>query len=185
MNQKGNQVTKRDDEYGLLIEKVIRYGTEYVEVRVTRREERYEHPVGCPSDGDNFLGYGTPKHLLGLVVDGLGMYGFVSDGEFRDPEFIGADIEFREVHSIGERKLHGMLKAIKRVKARVEKDEAREPGDKFMALAKSLKLSFAVERIKRNGNEQDWRWMSVEEGRNRYRALIDGVVEEAKARKAA
>ena len=174
---------KPDDQYGLLIEKVIRYGTEYVEVRVARREERYDHPVGCPSDGDNFLGYGTPKHMLGLVVDGLGMYGFVS--ETGEPCFIGAEIEFRDVHALDETKLARMLKAIKRVKARVEKDEAREPGDKFMALAKSLKLSFAVERIKRNSSPDDWRWMSVEEGRNRYRALIDGVVDEAKARKAA
>jgi hypothetical protein len=54
-----------------------------------------------------------------------------------------------------------------------------------MALAKALKLSFAVERIKRNGNSDDWRWMSVEEGRNRYRALIEEAVAEAVARKAA
>jgi hypothetical protein len=178
-------MTKPDDQYGLLIERVNRYGTEYVEVRVARREDRYDHPVGCPSDADNFLGYGCPKHMLGLVVDGLGMYGFVSDGEFREPDFIGADIEFRDVHSAGEAKLTAMLKALKRVKARVEKDEAREPGDKFMALAKSLKLSFAVERIKRNGDSDDWRWMSVEEGRNRYRANIESAVAEAVARKAA
>jgi hypothetical protein len=176
---------KPDDEYGLLIERVNRYGTEYVEVRVARREAKYEHPVGCPSDGDNFYGYGCPKHMLGLVVDGLGMYGFVSDGEFREPDFIGAEIEFRDVHSVGEIKLTRMLKALKRVKARVEKDEAREPGDKFMALAKALKLSFAVVRIKRNGDSNDWRWMSVEEGRNIYRALIEEAVAEAKARKVA
>ena len=174
---------KPDDQYGLVIEKVIRYGTEYVEVRVARREEKYDHPVGCPSDGDNFLGYGTPKHMLGLVVDGLGMFGFVS--ETGEPTFIGADIEFRDVHALDEGKLTRMLKALKRVKARVEKDEAREPGDKFMALAKALKLSFAVERIKRNGSADDWRWMSVEEGRNRYRANIEEAVATAVERKAA
>ena len=174
-----------DDQYGLVIERVNRYGTEYVEVRVARREEKYEHPIGCPSEVESFYGYGIPKHMLGLLVDGLGMYGFVSDGEFSAPEFIAADIEFRDVYSAGERKLNGMLKAIKRVKARVEKDEAREPGDKFMALAKALKLSFACERIKRNGNSDDWRWMSVEEGRNRYRSLIEETVAEAVARKVA
>lgn len=174
---------KKDDEYGLLIEPVNRYGTEYIEVRITRREERYDHPVGCPSDGETILGYGTPKHLLGLVVDGLGMFGFIS--ETGEPSYIGYDVEFRDVHSCGERKLGGMLKALKRVKARIEKDEAREPGDKFMALAKSLKLSFAVERIKRNANADDWRWMSVEEGRNRYRAMIEEAVANAVARKVA
>jgi hypothetical protein len=176
-------MTKPDDQYGLLIERVQRYGTEYVEVRVARREERYEHPVGCPSDGSLFAGYGTPKHMLGLVVDGLGIYGFIS--ETGEPAYIGCDIEFRDVHAVDEPKLTRMLKAIKRVKARIEKDEAREPGDKYMALAKALKLSFAVERIKRNGNSDDWRWMSVEEGRNRYRALIEEAVAEAVARKAA
>ena len=168
-------MTKPDDQYG--------YGTEYVEVRVARRDERYERPVGCPSDGDLYFGYGTPKHLLGLVVDGLGMYGFIS--ETGEPSFIGADIEFRDAHALDEGRLTRMLKAIKPVKARIEKDEAREPGDRYMALAKSLKLSFAVERIKRNGSEHDWRWMSVEEGRNRYRSLIEEAVAEAVARKAA
>ena len=176
-------MTKPDDQYGLLIEKVIRYGTEYVEVRVARREERYEHPVGCPTDGAEFLGYGTPKHMLGLMVDGLGMDGFAS--ESGEPSFIGSEIEYRDVHSVAERKLMQMLKTIRRVKTRVEKDQAREPGDRFMALARSLKLSFAVERIKRNGNEQDWRWMSVEEGRNRYRHIIEEAVAEAIARTAA
>jgi hypothetical protein len=111
------------------------------------------------------------------------MYGFIS--ETGEPSYIAYDIEFRDVHAIGERKLQGMLKAFKRVKAKVEKDEAREPGDKFMALASALKLSFAVERIKRNGNSDDWRWMSVSEGRNRYRALIEEAVAAAVARKVA
>jgi hypothetical protein len=31
----------------------------------------------------------------------------------------------------------------------------------------------------------DWRWMSVEEGRNHYRALIEEAVAKAVARKAA
>jgi hypothetical protein len=78
-----------------------------------------------------------------------------------------------------------MAKAIRKVNAKIEKDEAREPGDKYMALAKALKLSFAVERIKRVGNSDDWRWMSVEEGRNRYRALIEEAVAAAIARKVA
>jgi hypothetical protein len=174
---------KPDGQYGLLIEPVNRYGTEYIEVRVCRRDNEREFPMGCPSDGDNFYGYGTPKHLLGLVVDGLGMRGFISDtGE---PSYIAYDIEFHDVHAISERKLKSMAKAIRKVNAKIEKDEAREPGDKYMALAKALKLSFAVERIKRVGNSDDWRWMSVEEGRNRYRALIEEAVAAAIARKVA
>lgn len=173
---------KPDDQYGLLIEPVNRYGTEYIEVRVCRRDDEHEHPLGCPADGDHSYGYGCPKHLVGLVVDGLGMRGFISD--VGEPAFIAYDVEFSDIHAISERKLKMMAKAIRRVNALVEKEEAREPGDKFMALAKALKLSFAVERIKRNGNG-DWRFMPVSEGRNRYRALIEEAVAAAVERKAA
>jgi hypothetical protein len=176
---------KPDLEYGLLIEQVNRYGTEYIEVRLARREPDREHPVGCPSDGDLFFGYGTPKHLLGLVLDGLGMYGFISGS--KDPSFIGSQVDFHDIHAADEAKLARMLKAIKRVNARIEKDEAREPGDKFMSLAAALKLSFAVERIARrgNGDPTDWRWMSIAEGRNRYRSLIEEAVAAAVSRQVA
>jgi hypothetical protein len=172
-----------NNDYGLLIEPINRYGAEYIDARVVRRDPKYEHPIGCPSDGDVFLGYGTPKHLLGLVLDGLGMYGFVTDGN--DPTFIGTEIEFRETYGINEPKLRRMLKTMRRVNARIAKDQAREPGDKFTSLAAALKLSFAVERIARRGDGRDWRWMSIAEGRNRYRALIDTAVAAAVSRKIA
>jgi hypothetical protein len=176
---------KPAEEYGLLIEPVQRFGTEYIEVRVVRRDPEREYPIGCPSEAEMFYSSGVPKHLLGLVLDGLGMYGFITDG--KDPAFIAHDIEFRDVHSSGESKLKAMLKAIRKVKARVEKDNAREPGDKFMAFAASLKLTFAVERIKRtgNGDPDNWRWMSIAEGRNRYRDMIEQAVAAAVARRAA
>lgn len=173
----------KEHEYGLLIEPVNRYGTEYIEVRVVRRDENHDYPIGCPSGGETIFGYGCPKHMIGLAVDGLGMYGFISDSG--EPAYIACDVEFRDVHAFGEGALSRMLKAIKKVNARVEKDRAREPGDKFVALAKALKLSFAVERIARRSNGDDWRWMSVEEGRNRYRTLIEEAVAAAVARKAA
>jgi hypothetical protein len=164
---------KPNDEYGLLIEPIQRYGTDYIEVKIVRRDPQREHPIGCPSDGEMFIGYGCPNHLIGLALDGLGMYGFISEG--KDPAFIGCEVEFRDVHSSGDQKLQRMLKAIRKVMARIEKDEAREPGDKFAAMASALKLSFAVERIKRSGHgdPDDWRWMSIAEGRNRYRSLIE------------
>ena len=39
---------KPDGDYGLLIEPVNRYGTEYIEVRVCRRDHEHDYPVGCP-----------------------------------------------------------------------------------------------------------------------------------------
>jgi len=169
-------------EYGLMLSKSNHYGTEYVEVVVCRREEGRDGPLGCSSDGEMFYDSGVPKHLAGIVLDGLGMYGFAS--ESIDSAFIGHEVEYRNVYAMSEGKLQRMLKAIKRVNDRIRKDEAWEPGDKFVAFAKALKLSFVVERIGKPGNI-DWRYMSVTEGRNRYRALIDEVVAAAVAKKVA
>jgi hypothetical protein len=174
---------KPDDEYGLMIDRVNKHGTEYVEVHVVRRREADgDVPLGCSGDGEFYAGYGCPKHLLGLVVDGLGMYGFVSDS---DGQFIGGGVEFRDVYAIDARKLGNMLKAIKRVNARIEKDDAREPGDKFMAFAKALKLSFAVHRIGDRRPNPEWRFMSIAEGRNYYRQMIEAASAEVLARKVA
>jgi hypothetical protein len=177
-------MTKPDDEYGLMLEQVNRYGTEYIEVRVCRRDRERPYPVGCPSDGETLYGYGCPKYLVGLVLDGLGMHGFVTDSS--EPAYIAYDVEYHDIHGASEAKVARMLKTLKRVNARIAKDDAREAGDKFASLAAALKLSFAVERIARrgNGSPDDWRWMSVAEGRNRYRNVVEKAVATATARKA-
>jgi hypothetical protein len=175
-------MTKPDDQYGLLIDRTNNYGTDYVEVHVVRREPSGEAPLGCSGDGELYLGYGCPKHLIGLALDGLGIYGFVSDS---DSSFIGTDVEFRNVYASGAGKLARMLKAIKKVNAQIEKDDAREPGDKFVAFAKALKLSFAVTRIGERRANPDWRFMSIAEGRNCYRQMIETAVADALARRVA
>ena len=43
-----------------------------------------------------------------------------------------------------------------------------------IAFAKALKLSFAVHRIGERRPNPEWRFMSIEEGRNRYRQMIGG-----------
>src|SRR3954469_18953591 len=173
---------KSNDEYGLLIERSLKYGTDYVTVRVVRRrEEDGDVPLGCSGDGEMYKGYGCPDHLLGLALDGLGMYGFIS--ESGDAAYIAHNPEFRDVHSITETKLARMAKAIKRVKARIEKDQAREPGDQFMSFAKALKLSFACTIVgeRRPNVTPQWRFMSIEEGRNCYRQMIETAVADVKA----
>jgi hypothetical protein len=171
-------MTTKKNDYGLMLARTNLYGTEYIEVHVVRREQGRDAPLGCSGDGESFYDSGTPKHLVGLRLDGLGMYGFVSDG--KDPSFIGADVEYRNVYASDERKLRGMLKTIKRVNDRITKDKAYEPGDKLMAFAAALKLSFVVERIGRAPN-LDWRYMSIVEGRNRYRDLIETLIAEKNA----
>jgi hypothetical protein len=55
----------------------------------------------------------------------------------------------------------------------------------IMALAKALKLSFAVCRIGERRPNPDWRFMSIEDGRNYYRQMIEEAVAEVLARKVA
>ena len=172
----------KPNEYGLMLAKTNHYGTEYIEVTVVRREAGKDAPLGCSGDGENFYSEGAPKHLLGLVLDGLGMYGFVSDSN--DNQFIGHDVEFRNVYAMNETKLKRMTKAIARVNARIQKDEAWEPGDKLMAFAAALKLTCVVERIGKAG-DIDWRWMPLVEGRNRYRTLINEAIAAVVAKRAA
>jgi hypothetical protein len=171
---------KPDDEYGLLIDQRNYYGSEYVEAYISRREKDGDHPLGCSGDGETMPGYGCPNHLLGLALDGLGIFGHISDG--KDPAFICHGVEYRNVYASDERKLARMLKAIKRVNARISKDEAHEPGDKLMALAKALKLSFVVKRIGPARPNPDWNFMSITEGRNAYRRMIEEAVETARKR---
>lgn len=173
-------------EYGLMIERLNQHGTEYVHAHVVAREPEAfkdgDYPRGCGSDGESEFDKNVPKHMHEQMLDGLGMYGFAS--EYNDCEFIGYDVEYRNVYAIDLRKTQRMQRTLKRVLARIERDCAREPGDKFTALAKALKLTFVVERKTPRGvaNPQ-WAWMSVEEGRNRYRQLIEAACEETRKKK--
>jgi hypothetical protein len=170
-------------EYGLLLKHENRSGMEYVTVTVSAREPDKDYPLGCRSDGENEFDSNVPKHMHGMMIDGLGMHGFVSEYDFA---FIGHEVEFRDVYSIDIPKANRMIKTLRRVVKVMTKDGAHDPGDRFMALARSLKLSFAVVRVgeARPFNEPaQWRWMTIAEGRNRYRALIDDAVAAMKKRK--
>jgi len=168
-------------EYGLLIRHEISYGTDYVKVSVSAREPDKDYPLGCSSDGESEYDRNVPKHMHGLMVDGLGMAGFVNECG-GDVNFIGHEIEFRDVFAIDIPKANRMLRTLKKVVARMHKDQAREPGDRFISLAKALKLSFAV--IDRGRDHPDrWGWMSITEGRDRYRNLITETIETVKKRK--
>jgi hypothetical protein len=118
-----------------------------------------------------------PKHLTDLALDGLGIYGFVS--EYRNDDglcgFIGDSFEYRNVFAIDERLAHRIAKTLAKLNRARDKAKAYEPGDKFAVLAQALKLDFVVEDRKDNlpRNGQRWRYMTVAEGRNRYRQIIE------------
>lgn len=158
-------------KFGLLIRRYKSYGTSRVDVYVTsRKESEGMSPLGC---GDDCFTWERPKHLAKYALDGLGMYGFVSD--YADKAFIGDAVEYRDVFAIDQRRADKMLKTLRRINARLAMHEAREPGDKFQVLADFLRADFVVEDRQNDlpKNGERWRWMSVAEGRNRYRQLIE------------
>jgi hypothetical protein len=161
------------NEYGLLIKKDNRYGTEHISALVVRREKDRAAPLGCSTDGEHGWDADVPLNLRGTALDGLCCDGHISD--YGGGEFIGFTPEYREVFSMELPKLNRMAKTLKRVVARKEKDKAYEPGDIFVSFAKALKLSFAV--IKNDNNPQhQWHYMTIEEGRNCLRRVIEDAV---------
>lgn len=174
-------MTESNRSFGLMLERKQNMGTRYVTVTMMSRKDGENHPLGCGSNT-----WEWPKRFANLYLDGLGLYGFVTDHDRFD--YIGYDLEFRDVYAVDADKARRMLAMLKKVNRQIDASKAYEPGDKLMAIAKALKLDFVVERVnpaKQFGsswNDMDWRWMSVDEGRNRYRTLIaEARAEQAEA----
>jgi hypothetical protein len=148
--------------------------THKVTVELVSKKSDSQHPLGVSDDA---FTWERPKHLAEVALDGLGIYGFISDlrtdeGKCRH---IGDSVEFRNVFAIDATRARRMMKTLQRINKRIDGDKAYESGDKMMALANALKLDFVVEDRERFKHDPDrrWRWMSVAEGRNRYRELIE------------
>jgi hypothetical protein len=164
--------TKKKAQYGLLIRHAVEYGTEKITIELCRREEGRDHPIGCGSDGENQFDPATPQHVYGLQLDELGCYGHVSD--YKNLGFIGFTPEYRNVFSADLPKLARMTKTLKKVVAQQRRDNANEPGDVLMSLAKALKLSFvAMKREKARYDGTEWNFMTITEGRNCLRRVIE------------
>lgn len=160
---------------GLLIEAELLHGTDYVTVRVMGRINDQDHPINLVRD----LGQD-------IELDGLMMRGHIymlRDGGAR---LIGYEPEYRDVYAVNQRKAALMSKTLLKVERACLKANATEPGDVFMALAKAIGASFAIhrvgDRVASMMSEDRWRFMSLTEGRNYYRSLIEKMCHEANAR---
>jgi hypothetical protein len=139
-------------------------GTNYVECFLMTREHGETRPVGC----GNWYDSDRPAHLKALQLDGLGMWGFVSD--YDECPFIGYDIHYRGVYCIDREAANNMVRTLNKVAREHEKEPAAEPGDRLMVLARAFKLDFVVEPNEES--RSGFRFMSVTDGRDRYRQLI-------------
>jgi hypothetical protein len=159
--------------YGLLIRRENRYGTEYISAQLVKREDGHDAPRGVLSE------YDRPKHLEGLHLENLGIEGFILD----DGHLCGFQPGYRSVHHAYEHDVVAMAKTLKLINAKLRKDAAEEPGDILASFAAALKLSFVVEMRSRDSyynSANQWRWMSIAEGRNRFRQLVADAKEATK-----
>lgn len=165
--------------YGLLVNRVLRYGRDYLEVRVLSRRGDAEHPLNVPS----WYAFEGKPFLDGLLMSGS-VYSFSSDTK---ASFSVDGPEFSDVGSVGLAKIKGMLKTMTTIVKRIEKEDAREPGDRFIAFARGVDAKWVViprkGRMERSSyDENRWAWYGLTDGRNAYRGLIAEMVAEEQQR---
>lgn len=160
--------------YGVLLRKETRYGYEYIIAEIVKREGNHHAPRNC-SDGYLCGDTDRPKHLQNLQLNGLRMQGSVCDIESRP--FGGYEAEYRDVFSVHLPDAERMVRTLKLITARVQKDAAYTAPDYFASFCAALRLSFVVvmhgEPRGSSYDNADWRWLTIGEGRNRYRDMIE------------
>jgi hypothetical protein len=164
--------------FGLLISTNDRHGYPHIEARLMCREDEAPHPINCRSDGES--SWENDKPHIGRFYNGLGMYGFISGSNPKTPDdvsYIGYSAEYRDVCAGTEKALTAMLATLRRVNKTVAKESAHEPGDYFAAMFRALNLSWVCEVSgKERGSmysDSEWRFMSMGEGRRRFREMIE------------
>ncbi|MCH8996701.1 MAG: hypothetical protein IID48_00355 [Proteobacteria bacterium] len=166
-------MTKRAYGFHLLHEN--QYGTERVVCRLMVRVDDSESPINPNNSAESTI-WDAPKRFDGYGFDGFVLDGFVAEMN-GSVSLIGFGPEFREVFSADVRCVAAMHKTMQRATKAMLRDQARDPGDIYTAVAKALGLSFAVRKIENPSGGCDyrdhrWQWMSVEEGRNELRHMI-------------
>ncbi len=172
---------KIENTYGLLLRRYCEHGFECLTASVVRREGEHHAPRNVSDSWSDDSE--RPKHLIGLALEGLALDGHLSNVS-RDTFVLGPPV-FKGVHLVDEREARRMVKTLKRVNAKIEADAAYSPEDKLVSLCNALKLSFVVECRDTNQrssyDDNRWNWMTIGQGRNRYRSLIAEMVGQKEA----
>jgi hypothetical protein len=172
---------KIENTYGLLLRRYHEHGFECLTASLVRREGDHHAPRNVSDSwGDDNQ---RPKHLEGFALEGLALDGHISSVS-RDTFVLGPP-SFKGVHLVDERDARRMVKTLKRVNAKLAADAAYSPEDMLVSLCNALKLSFVVECRDTNQrssyDDNRWNWMTIGQGRNRYRAIIAEMVGQKEA----
>lgn len=166
-------MTNTTQTYGLLLRHHRSHGYDDVvaEIICRRTEDGIEQSSPRNPSGTS---YNTPKFYQGLHLEGLSLRGFYSS--YGECEFILDRPAYRDVYKVDANTAEAMLRTLKLIGKRIDADDAREPADIFMSFAQALRLSFVVECADEltasTYDAHRWHWMSLGEGRNRYRRMI-------------
>ena len=159
--------------YGLIIQERNNYGKN-IEIKVMCREDDADYPIN-PSSVENAYYEEVPKHMRDLSLNGLTIDGFWSD--CGDLKFIGFNfVEYMERSYLKTEDINAMQKTLKKINKVLVEHDPIEPADYLMALADALKLDWCVSVIgkaKSSYSDNNWHWMSIPEGRNALRHLIE------------
>lgn len=171
-------MTETTNSYGLLLRTEHLHGNPYLIAEIVKREGEHHAPRNV-SDG-LWVEAGRPKHLDRLALGGLQMRGFVSDSQ--SPALIGWEPGYYNVYHVGQGEAEKMARTLALITKRARADAAYNAVDALASLCAALRLSFIVEckedRARSSYDENRWHWMTVGEGRNRYRQLIDALIQQ-------
>jgi hypothetical protein len=162
---------------GLMVQRVMRHGTEYVDVSVMFRADDASYPRGC-----SWYAYEGKPYLDGLCIRGSIHVPYQDSGP---PVFYPDGALFYGQTSIGLAVSKAMTAMLAKIAKQVERDNAHEPGDVFLALARAVGAQWvcAPHRDRVVGGEwrnTRWIWYGLTDGRNMYRSVIEGALREAR-----
>jgi hypothetical protein len=156
--------------FGLMLEAKVVHGYRHVTATMMKRRGNDSHPLNC----------GASWEKEERERDGLALEGYVSTS---DGQFVLGKPCYSGRHRIEAADAAAMASMLSKVTKAVIKAEAYEPGDVFMAFAKATGAAWAVCTLEDGAryssySDTDWRWMSLAQGRDRFRTLISRVAEE-------
>lgn len=144
---------------------------QFIITRIMKREDDAKHPL-------NFSGGGFDA--IDQSLSDLELCGHFSS---IDGHFLAFDEAFYNMpFSVDLRRAKAMTRTLTKIKNTIIKNDAREPGDVFMAFCKAVGVAGTVIRVSGSpsGSHRDsiWAFTSVTTGRDQLRRLIaDGKTE--------
>jgi hypothetical protein len=160
---------------GLMVQRVMRHGTEYVEVIVMQRQDDFDYPQGVSS----WYAYEEKPFL-----DGLKMQGHIYVWEREKPSFTGSKPAYYNLYCVEASHAKAMCAMLTKIERQVSKDNASESGDLFLAFARAVGAQWVCTPRRDHrvtGGEWSntkWAWYGLTDGRNLYRHVIAEAVRE-------